>query len=89
MTEGLLLDLARNALAVTLVLSLPILLASLAIGLVVAVFQAVTQIHEMTLAFVPKILAVIVAGVVFGPWMLKSMLTYMTNLFVQLPGMVR
>lgn len=89
MTEGLLLDLARNALAVTLVLSLPILLASLAIGLVVAVFQAVTQIHEMTLAFVPKILAVIVAGVVFGPWMLKSMLAYMTNLFVQLPGMVR
>ena len=89
MTEGMVLDLGRNALTITLQLALPILLISLASGLVISIFQAVTQINEMTLAFVPKILAVMAAGVIFGPWMLNSLLSYMTNLFVNLPSFAR
>jgi flagellar biosynthetic protein FliQ len=89
MTEGMVLDLARNALTITLQLALPILLFSLVVGLVISVFQAVTQINEMTLTFVPKILAVFAAGIVFGPWMLNSLMAYMTNLFISLPTLAR
>lgn len=89
MTEGMVMDLGRNALTITLQLALPILLISLVSGLVISIFQAVTQINEMTLAFVPKILAVMAAGVIFGPWMLNSLLSYMTNLFVNLPSFAR
>ena len=85
MTEGMVLDLARNAMTITLQLALPILIVSLVSGLVVSVFQAVTQINEMTLAFVPKILAVLAAAVIFGPWMLNSLISYVTNLFIALP----
>ena len=83
------LDLARNALTITLQLSAPILVFSLVSGLIISVFQAVTQINEMTLSFVPKIIAVAVAAVIFGPWMLNSLVTYMTNLFVNLPSLAR
>ena len=89
MTEGMVLDLARNALTITLQLSAPILVFSLVSGLIISVFQAVTQINEMTLSFVPKIIAVVVAAVIFGPWMLNSLVTYMTNLFVNLPSLAR
>ena len=89
MTEGMVMDLARNALTITLQLSAPILVFSLVSGLVISVFQAVTQINEMTLSFVPKIIAVVVAGIIFGPWMLNSLIAYMTNLFVNLPSLAR
>ena len=89
MTEGMVLDLARNALMITLQLAAPILVFSLVSGLIISVFQAVTQINEMTLSFVPKIIAVAVAAVVFGPWMLNSLVTYMTNLFVNLPSLAK
>lgn len=83
------LDLARNALTITLQLAAPILIFSLVSGLVISVFQAVTQINEMTLSFVPKILAVMAAIIIFGPWMLNSLLAYVTNLFVNLPALAR
>ena len=89
MTEGMVLDLARNAMTITLQLAAPILVFSLVTGLVVSVFQAVTQINEMTLSFVPKIVAVAAAAVIFGPWMMNSLITYMTNLFVNLPSFAR
>jgi flagellar biosynthetic protein FliQ len=89
MTEGMVLDLARHALTITLQLALPILLVSLVSGLIVSVFQAVTQINEMTLAFVPKILAVLLAAVIFGPWMLNSLIAYMSNLFIALPSFAK
>jgi len=85
MTEGMVFDLARNALTITLQLALPILVVSLVSGLIVSVFQAVTQINEMTLAFVPKIIAVLATAVIFGPWMLNSLIAYMSNLFIALP----
>ena len=89
MTEAVVMDLARNALTITLELALPILLVSLVCGLVVSIFQAVTQINEMTLAFVPKILAVLAAAVIFGPWMMSSLIAYMTNLFIALPTLAK
>lgn len=89
MTEGTVLDLARNALTITLQLSLPILVFSLVAGLVVSIFQAVTQINEATLAFVPKIAAVFAAGLIFGPWMMNSLLVYASNLFISLADLAR
>jgi len=89
MTEGMVMDLARHALTITLQLALPILLVSLISGLIVSIFQAVTQINEMTLAFVPKILAVLATAVIFGPWMMNSLISYMTNLFIALPNFAK
>ena len=89
MTEGMVFDLARNAMMIALEVSLPFLLFSLVTGLVISIFQAVTQINEMTLTFVPKILAVFVAGAIFGPWMLNNLIAYIANLFISLPTFVR
>ncbi|HAN16693.1 MAG: flagellar biosynthetic protein FliQ [Proteobacteria bacterium] len=89
MTEGMVFDLARNAMMIALEVSLPFLLFSLVTGLVISIFQAVTQINEMTLTFVPKILAVFVAGAIFGPWMLNNLITYIANLFISLPTFAR
>lgn len=85
MTEGMVFDVARNAMVVALQVSLPFLVLSLVTGLVISIFQAVTQINEMTLTFVPKILAVFVAGALFGPWIMNSLMTYVANLFISLP----
>jgi len=66
----------------TVLLSAPMLVFGLVAGLVVSIFQAVTQIHEMTLTFIPKIVAVIVALVLFMPWMLAQLTAYTTNLYL-------
>ena len=78
----------REALELTLIISAPLLLTALAAGLVVSVFQAATQINEMTLSFIPKLIAVFVAVVVAGPWMLQLMIDYTQRLFTSIPGMV-
>lgn len=70
------LEVGRNAMMTTLLLSAPTLGLALAAGLLIAVFQAATQIQEMTLTFVPKILAAMVAALVFGPWMIQVMLRF-------------
>lgn len=85
MTEATILELGNNALMVTLMLGTPLLLVALAMGLVVSVFQATTQIHEMTLTFVPKMAAVFVTLVLAGPWMLSTLLGFTTNLYTNLP----
>jgi flagellar biosynthetic protein FliQ len=82
-------DLGRGAVAMTLLLAAPMLLAALVVGLVVSVVQALTQINEATLTFVPKILAVFAALAVAGPWLLSTLLTYTVELFNLLPAMVR
>ena len=89
MNQAMLLDLARQAVLLIIMLSAPMLAATLIIGLVVSVFQAVTQIQEMTLVFVPKILGVFLALAVFGPWILNTMLVFTTNLIDSLPSLVR
>lgn len=85
MTEGFLMDLGKKAFLVTLAVSAPPLLLGMVIGLIISIFQAVTSIQEMTLTFVPKILAVMVALAVFGPWMLAFMLQFTFQLFTNLP----
>jgi flagellar biosynthetic protein FliQ len=89
MTDASVLELAQRALMIAVIVSSPILGFGLVVGLAVSIFQAATQIQEMTLTFVPKILAVMAAVVIFGPWMLTSMVRFTTNLLENLPSMVR
>jgi flagellar biosynthesis protein FliQ len=75
----------REALLVTLIVAAPLLGFALLVGVVISIFQAVTQIQEMTLTFVPKIIVVMITIVVFGPWMLRILLNFTTTLFLNLP----
>ena len=88
MNEDVVVSLAQSALELTLKIALPLLLAGLVVGLVVSVFQAVTQIQEMTLAFIPKILVTALVLVVAGPWMLNELLGYTEDLWGSIPSMV-
>lgn len=85
MTPEMVIDISRDALLITLLIAAPPLLAGLVVGLVISIFQAVTQIQEFTLTFIPKILAVFIATVIFLPWMLRVFLGFTTNLFLQIP----
>jgi len=78
----------REALELTLLVSAPLLLTALAVGLVVSVFQAATQINEMTLSFIPKLLGVFVAIVVTGPWILQLLVDYTQRMFTNIPLLV-
>jgi len=89
MTELFALEIGRNALMMTVMLAAPVMGAALVVGLLVSVFQALTQINEQTLTFVPKILAVFAALLVAGPWLMSSLVSYTANLFAMLPAMVR
>ncbi len=89
MTPEFVLQLGRNALEITLILAGPVLLFGLVAGLIVAVFQALTQINEMTLIFIPKIAATVLAIALFGPWMLQKLINYTTALFEAIPGVTR
>ena len=88
MTPESVLSLAQQALQVTLLMAAPPLLAALLTGLLVSVFQAATQINEMTLSFIPKLLAIFIVLVLFGPWMLGILLDYIRQLFTGIPGMI-
>ena len=79
----------RSALELTLMLAGPVLLFGLVAGLGVSIFQAMTQINEITLTFIPKIVATAAALALFGPWMLTRLITFTTTLFQGLPGYVR
>ncbi len=78
----------RNAMEVTLMVSAPLLLVALIVGLIVSIFQAATQINEATLSFIPKLVGIFVALVVAGPWMLAVMLDYMRQVFTGIPGLI-
>ena len=78
----------QQGLYMLLLVSAPILLSVLAIGLIVSIFQAATQINEATLSFIPKLVGVFVALVVAGPWMLSVMLDYMRQVFTGIPGLI-
>ena len=88
MSHVLIVDLARNAIMLILVVAGPLLAVSLGIGLVVSIFQAVTSIQEQTLSFVPKLLAVAAVFLVALPWMLQLLVKYTTELFRSLPTLV-
>ncbi|MCD8553675.1 flagellar biosynthesis protein FliQ [Seleniivibrio sp.] len=81
MTPDLVIDMLTKALQLSLLIASPMLLFGLVIGLIISIFQSVTQIQEMTLTFIPKIIGVIVAVMLFAPWMLDQIMTYTIQLF--------
>ena len=87
MTPQMVVSIGREALMLTLMISGPMLLFGLVVGLSIALFQAVTQIHEMTLTFVPKILAVAAALLIFLPWMLNLATDFLRHMFELIPGL--
>lgn len=89
MEQQLALRLGQEALWMVLLVSAPILGLSVLVGLLVSLFQATTQMNEQTLSFVPKILAVLGAALLFGPWMLSTLVEYSTRLFSLLPEVIR
>lgn len=89
MTPEFLIDLATRALQTALLLAAPPLLAGLVVGVMVSIFQAVTQIQEQTLVLVPKILAVIVVLMFCLPWMLQLLVSFTAHLFLHLPDYIR
>ena len=88
MYENIVLGIANDAVVTVLIISAPILGAALLIGLLISILQATTQLQEMTLVFVPKIIVVLLVIVIFGPWMLNMMTSYMYDLYVNIPNMI-
>jgi flagellar biosynthesis protein FliQ len=78
----------RHALEMTLMLAAPLLLTALAVGLLVGIFQAATQINEMTLSFIPKLLAMAAMLALTGPWMLRQLVEYTRGLIESIPSMI-
>lgn len=88
MTPETVLDIGYQAMYVTVLLAAPILGAALLVGLVVGVLQAATQIQEMTLSFIPKLLALVVALFWAGNWMLSLLIQFTQTLFMDIPGLI-
>jgi flagellar biosynthetic protein FliQ len=89
MTVEFIADLANRALWITLLVAAPILGLGLAVGVAVSIFQAVTQIQEMTLTFIPKIIAIFLAVLIFGKWMMLILLNFTSNLWINMPNYVK
>ena len=87
MTEELVTQLARRSFETVLMLSAPLLVCALAVGLFISIFQAVTSINEATLAFAPKIVAVMVVMVIFFPWMMSYMSDFTREIYAMIPSM--
>lgn len=88
MTAQMVLTLGQDGLLLLLMVSLPILLTVLVVGLGVSIFQAVTQIHEATLAFVPKLVAAVLVFALAGPWMLTTLVDYLRRMIESIPQIV-
>ncbi len=89
MTPEFVINFGRQAMEMVLLLALPMLGVGLVVGLMVSVFQATTQIQEMTLQFIPKIICISLTLVVVGPWMLEELSNFTTNIFTSFPEWVR
>ena len=88
MTPEVVMDLGQEALMMTMMLAGPLLIAALAVGLFVGIFQAATQIQEMTLSFIPKLIVLVLTLVAGGPWMLQQLMEFTSSLFRDIPGLV-
>jgi flagellar biosynthetic protein FliQ len=88
MTPETIMTIGQRALEITMLMAAPLLLVALVIGLLVGVFQAATQINEMTLSFIPKLLAMAATLVIAGPWMLKLIMGYTRELFESIPALI-
>ena len=88
MDTDVVVSLATQAMSLALKLSLPLLLVGLVVGVVISIFQAVTQIQEQTLSFIPKIIALVAVVAIAGPWMLDSLVTWTQQLWAAIPNYV-
>jgi flagellar biosynthesis protein FliQ len=88
MTADSIMGIAQSSIFVTLLVLAPVLGIALAVGLIISIFQAITQIQEQTLAFTPKIIAVFVSLLFFGPWMLTQLVDFTRSLFENLPNFI-
>jgi flagellar biosynthetic protein FliQ len=88
MTPETVMTVAQQALTVASMLAAPLLLGALAIGLLIGVLQAATQINEMTLSFIPKLLSLVAILMIAGPWMLREIMYFTTNLIASIPAMI-
>lgn len=89
MTPEFVVSFAKEGLLLTILVSMPMLLIGLIVGLVISIFQAVTSIQEMTLTFVPKIIAVFLALLFFAPWMLEKMMSFTARIITNIPLYIR
>ena len=87
MDTAMVVDLARQALWMTMLISAPMLVVALVVGLIIGIFQAATSINEQTLSFIPKLLALGLTAAVFGGWMINSLVDYTKVLFGRIPGL--
>jgi len=87
MDSSAVIDLAREALVMVMLISMPLLLVALVVGLLVGIFQAATSINEMTLSFIPKIIAMGLAMALFGGWQINTMVDYTRAIFQRIPGL--
>jgi flagellar biosynthetic protein FliQ len=88
MTPTTVVEIGRNALELTLMISAPLFIAALVTGLLVSIFQAATQINEATLSFVPKLVVIFITLIVAGPWMITMITDYMRRLYESIPSMI-
>jgi flagellar biosynthetic protein FliQ len=88
MSPDAVMTIGRHALEITMMLAAPLLLVTLAVGLLVGIFQAATQINEMTLSFIPKLVAIAATLLLAGPWMLNQLIGYTRQLILSIPGLV-
>ena len=88
MTPTTVIDLGRQALELTLLVSAPLFIAALVTGLIISIFQAATQINEQTLSFVPKLIATFITLVLAGPWMITMMTDFIRRLFESIPQII-
>jgi len=88
MTPETVVTIGQQAVEMTLMISAPLLLTALVIGLVVSIFQAATQINELTLSFIPKLIGIFVMLIFMGPWMVNTMVDYIQRLFGNIPWMI-
>ena len=88
MTPESVINVGMDALWLAVLLAAPLLLSALAVGLIIGIFQAATQIQEMTLSFIPKLIALVVALFLAGPWMLQDAVTFTQRLYMDIPGML-
>ncbi len=89
MTPEFVVSFAKEGIVLTLLISAPMLILGLVVGLIISIFQAVTSIQEMTLTFIPKILAVFLGLLFFAPWMLEKIMTFTTNVINNIPMYIR
>tara|TARA_B100001971_G_scaffold215193_1_gene259949 strand:+ start:26281 stop:26556 length:276 start_codon:yes stop_codon:yes gene_type:complete len=88
MDNGFVIEVTNQAIKVTMMLAAPMLIGALVVGILVSLFQAVTQINEQTLSFIPKIVVIVMALVILSPWMMETMTSFTHDLYANIPSVV-